>query len=322
MKNKHLLLIFACTLLLGVLAKYAPWFKSDFFQTDLIGIEKNALQRISIGIPGKSELALERSDEGWVASQDELAVRTPDSSVAAVLTALEHIRSIRIVHTKRPDSLWLDEKNAIHVELLRTDGHKEQFDIGREMATEGQAATFLKIDPHEGIYLVSNYLRKVFTKSIDDFRSKIVWSVPAEHFRAFTIYRMGCDTIHFVKNDTGAVWTVMPSRVQVPENVVEQWLNLLQQLNGLPFATTQEERAAEDAAEFKVELETPGAEGEIIGLQLFGLSVTTTADSTRAMRAGNKCLVYATQNSFNYFFLKDKALAQRIVDGPAIIAPD
>ena len=116
MKNKHLLLIFLATLTLGLVAKYAPWFKSDVFELNLLQVDSQSIQRISITLPGKSELLLEHSDEGWVASQDDFAVRSADSTLSPMLAVLQEMRSLRIVHSKQRDTLSIGPQLSIHVE--------------------------------------------------------------------------------------------------------------------------------------------------------------------------------------------------------------
>ncbi len=311
MKNKHLLFIFASTLLLGLLAKYSPWFKNEIFHSELVRLDSTKIERISITLPGQSELLLEHSDEGWVASQDDFAVRTADSLLTPILTALAAVHSRRIVQTTQRDTLSLMPSQAVHVEVFMRNGAKERFDIGREIWEDKTAATYIEIDRHEGIYLTDKHLRAVFARKMDDFRSKTVLDFMPDHLHTVQIFRLNADSLYFQKSDTAAMWQSNHLETLLPQEQVQQWLQALQQLEGLTFATHTEERQGADHWLATLELGIPDLE-EPITLQFFSLGDSNP--STK--RKGTTYLLQSSQNPFSFFALSDTALVQKIISGP------
>lgn len=324
MKNKHLLLIFLLTLLLGLAARYTPWFKSDLFSTDLISIDSLALQRISITLPGQPELLLERSDEGWVASQDALAVRTADSCVAPVLRALAQIHSRRIVHSSQRDTLSLSAGQAIHVEALLKNGRKEVFEIGREIAENKQPATFIEIDRHEGIYLADHYLRRIFNLSLDNFRTKWILALQPGALSGLHILTPGVDTLHWQKIDTARVWIPAPAGLPASAAAVDQWLKSLLQLNGMPFADHFDENHGEDYLATAIELDVAGQE-EPVWLHVYKgtpvNSLEAKKDRWPTKTRLPEYVVQSSQNPYSYFVLSDTVLLHKIMAGPLTV-PD
>ncbi len=312
MKNKHLLLIFASTLLLGLLARYSPWFKNDVFQRDLVRLDSTKIERISITHAGQAELLLEHSDEGWVASQDDFAVRTADSLVAPILTVLAAIRSRRIVQTTQRDTLSLLPSQAVHVEVFMKNGAKERFEIGKEIWEDNLAATYIEIDRHDGIYLIDKHLRAIFAKKIDEFRNKVVLDFLPENLKTLQIFRLNADTLYFQKSDSAGLWQCNNVATKLPQEQVQRWLQWLQQLKGLPFATHTEERMAADGWQATLELGMPDA-AESISLQFFALGGYKPSDK----RMGTTCLLQSSQNPFSFFALSDTALVRNILSGPA-----
>jgi hypothetical protein len=321
MKNKHLLLIFACTLLTGLLAKYTPWFKGDIFQTDLLRLTPNEVQRIAISRPGKEELLLERSDEGWVASQEDFAVRTADSLVAPLLTALSQFRSLRIVHVTQTDTLGLAPSQAIRVQVFMKNGRKEIFDVGRETQEQQQAATYVEMDQHEGVYLASKHLRQVFDRTIDDFRSKTVFDLKLENLQAVRIERPGIDTISWQKSDTSAMWW-RNNRNELPQRKeqVSHWLGQVQQLNGLPFASHTDEGQAPENLAANISFKMMDS---IMDVQLQFYQTRANVYHTKRLATRNtpELVVISSQNSAIFFALFDTTLAKKIWNGPVIV-PD
>jgi Domain of unknown function (DUF4340) len=317
MKNKHLLLIFGCTLFLGLLARYSPWFKNEIFNTDLVRIDSSKIERISILLPGQSELLLEHSDEGWVASQDDLALRTDDSLLTPILEALSVIRSRRIVDGAQRDTLGLLPSEAVHVEVYLKNGAKERFEIGKETWDNKLAATYVEIDKHDGIYLTDKHLRKVFARKINDFRSKVLLDFSPDSLSAFKIFLLNADTLHFQKRDTAGLWQSNKVATFVSAEPVQLWLQALQKLRDLPFATQAEERLSADDWLATLELSVSGAE-EPIALHFFALGVARPSSK----QLGVKYLLQSSQNPFSYFVLSDSFVVRRILEGPVPTASD
>jgi hypothetical protein len=276
------------------------------------------LQRITVQLPSKPELLLERSDEGWVAMQEEFALKTADSTVFPLLQALSNIQSVRIVPNARRDTMGLDARQAIHLEATLVEGRKEMIEIGKETWEHQQPVTYIALDRHEGVYLVSGHLRKVFALTADDFRQKTVLQLPFQQLSRFQIVRPGVDTVLWQPSDTAAVWHATGLATATPLEAVQLWWQQLLTLNTLPFASHTDEGQAAEQLVMRLVLEHKEQETPV-ELQFF----RTRAHFYRAERRKGTppVVVQSSQNTSSYFALADTALLGRIARGP-ITVPD
>lgn len=312
MKNKHLLLIFLATLSLGLVAKFSPWFKSDVFQLDLLHVDAEAIQRIGITQAGMPELLLEHGDEGWVASQEDFAVRSADSTIAPMLEVLRQMRSLRIVHSRQRDTLLIGPLQSFHVEVLLRNGRRETFEIGREIIENKQPATFVEIDRHEGVYLTEGHLRRIFGKSVDDFRDRALLRMDAGRLREIRILSPGIDTLNWLKTDSFALWNTNATFQLIPDVQVQQWLAQLQRLNELPFASHSDEIHVAENLKARLVLSLSD-QPETLEIQVFEMNGGQAAKQPYY-------LLQSSQNPLNFFQLNDGLLAKTLLSGPSIPA--
>ncbi len=313
MKNKHLILIFLTTLLLGLAAKYLPWFKSEIIKTRLIEIRPEELQKISIQTPGHSELLLERSDDYWVASQDDLVVRTADSTILPILAAFINVYSIRIINSDRPDTLGFYPSNTILVEATTRKGRKETLRIGHETIENKHNATYASLGEHQGIYLVDKHLRNVFNKSMDDFRSKNVLKLSEQNLSRILLERVGRDTFQCFKLDTLDFWGSNRDDKFIAPSQLTNWLKSLHALNGAQFANNFDENDNQYSLAGKLELEYQNTEEQ------FWVNIYQRGNG---MTRKYPFVLQCSQNPFNYFEVSDTSLVNRIFAGPATTGHD
>ncbi len=312
MKNKHLVFIFLLTLALGLLARRLPWRMSEMFQADLIEIDTSALQSISITRPGSAELLLERTDMGWVAEQDGRPVQVPGSDINPMLEALAHIQTLRIVKTKQPDTLGLD--NTISVKTACVGGHREVFHIGKQTLDNGALATYVELDNQRGIYLVKKHLRDVFDKDAGHFRQSAALQFAADSISDISFFWARQDSVSFwKKNDSLSLWQY--GTVSKPDDSVQLWLRLLPRLNGSPFADYFDDSRARETLVTKLTLQSqPGATPLV--LRFFYFAPPDLPDDLSNL--GNQrhnlsaWVLHSSQNPYNYFSITDTTLLRRI----------
>lgn len=319
MKNKHIVLLFLITLVLGLIARMAPWNRRETLQADLMHVAAGDINYIVVHQPGLAELTLEPGDEGWLTSAGDLTVRTPDSVMNPILAVLAQMRPVRIVHSDRPEFLWLHPLQAVHVEVHLKNKRVEQFDIGSEIMENGQAATYIRLESHEGIYLAAGNLRQCFTISAEAFRDRNILAVKPSALTMIRVCRFGCDTLVYERQDT-AVWRDgVAGGQQVAEQQVSTWLGWLNALNGLPFAAGVSLAHVDERPGLQVELQR--LEEEPIFLEFYGITCIKSADGSISLQGFPGCAVHSSQNQYNYFELADATLLTRIANGATALAP-
>ena len=312
MKNKHLVLIFLLTVVIGLLARRLPWRMSAIFQADLIEIDTNSVKSISISRPGVAELLLERSDEGWVTDLGSRPVKVPDGEINAMLETLAHVQSIRIIKTTRPDTLGLDR--MLTIKAVWDENKKEVFHIGKQTIENGQPATYIELDNHEGIYLVKNYLREVFDKNGEQFRSGTAFQFASASVSDIAFYWSRQDSSSVLKkNDSLALWE--RGDVRWPEDSVRQWLELLPRLNGTPFADYFDDSRERQTLFATLTLKSQ-ADTTPLELRFFYYAppeLPEEISSLHGRKGLSPWILHSSQNPSNYFSIHDTVLLRHIL---------
>ncbi|MCA0237787.1 MAG: DUF4340 domain-containing protein [Bacteroidetes bacterium] len=312
MKNKHLVLLFIVTLLAGWLFRRLPWRFSDIFQTVLIEVDATALQSISIGRPGATDLLLERTDEGWVTELDGRSVRVPGDIVDRMLQELAHVKTLRIVKTARPDTVGL--QMPLRVQATLGNGRREVFFIGRQTTEQGVPATYIELDHHDGIYLVKNHLRDVFDQDAARFRPATAFQLAVEGISEIQFYWNKADSVAVVKkNDALPVWAY--GLVEWPGDSVHKWLMLLPRLNGTPFADHFDDSQSRQTLVAKISL-IGRQDSTPLELEFHYLAPPEIPEDPESLAARHNLsawVLHSSQNPNNYFCINDTNLLRHIL---------
>jgi hypothetical protein len=315
MKNKHLLLLFACTLLLGLLARRFPWSPRKGFGRPLIELDTALVGTISVARPGGAELLLQRTEAGWVVSEEGLNVPLPPQESRDILAALVAIQSSERIKSSHPDSTGLLDPLA--VEVRSTDGHTESFAIGTQQHPMGNAHTYLKIPRLNGIYLVQTRLRELLERRATDFRRKTALQFNPEGINGLGLGWPERDSMaHFFPTDSAQVWgNDLGGRV--PRDSVLRWLRLLQRLNGGPFADYFDDSRAAASEQLDVSLFANGA--LVASLRFFHLRPPEMPEAHERFAKMpyplQPWVLHSSQNPHNFFALGDTLLVKQILRG-------
>ena len=315
MKNKHLVLLFLFTLLVGLAVRRAPWRHATFFQTKLLKLDTASIQQIQITLPNKPTLFLLRSDIGWSAEQEERSVVVEPYTVNKILGALADMRSIRIAKTDLPDTLGFIPTAKIQLTVVHSNAQSESITIGWETIENSQAATYVQLPRHEGIYLVDNHLRNIFAKKLTDFRKQTIIQFTPEAVRSFSIAGPNLDSIIFVQNDSSGMWEGgMISQVQFNDQV-QNWLSKIRGLDGLAFADLFDESHANESLYARIRLNFK-EQSEPLILETFlahQIYVPETFPSQKLdRRQFAPYVLHSSQNPTNYFAFPDTVLLRQI----------
>lgn len=313
MKNKHLVLLFIIVLILGLL-RYLPVRYRPVFHNDLIRVDTAALTKCVVAVPGQPEISIERAETGWAADQNGRVAPLTDPDMAPLLEALSGIRGIRRVKTDLPDSLGFIPGTQVKVQIFNGRQLMEHFDLGHEIITENQFATYLKLPAHEGIYLAEGHLRRLFARTLDDFRPKSVLSVSPDSVRSIGVWEARADTvIVFEKKDSLRRWTAKNFPYSLSNDSAQNWLELLHRLNSSPFADNFDESQERDTRLAAFYLKT--ADNTNIALQFYLLKPPNIPEDLSSLRRQHWqhlpiYVVHSSQNPMNYFAVSDTNLVR------------
>ena len=308
MKNKHIVLIFLGTVIIGLLSRRFPWRMPSMFQTDLIELDTTAVTQISISQPGLSELLFERTDRGWTVSQNERSLPLAQDAMTPMLSALTSIQSLNIVQTDQPDSLGLEGQRGLQVTVYQAKERLENFTIGRQVLEAKLPATYIRLDGHGGIYLVKEHLRDVFFHRMEAYRKNTLAEFDPATVRSVTV-NWPRDTLSMFlqKEDSLECWIAKELGRCVPDDSLQNWLQVIAQLNNLPFADDFDDSRLRQTLHAEITVET--IQKEIITLQVHN----PAAPEWPKEKSPVSWVLYTSQNPRNYFSLTDTTLARRIL---------
>lgn len=315
MKNKHLVLLFVGVLLVGLVSRWLPVRYRTFFETSLFRWEEKHVDRMVIAVAGKPELLFERIEQGWSVEQEARVTVVPETVVSEMLGALTGIASFELVKTGRPDTLGFEAGKALVVRLFRGKQVLETLEIGDEDTTSAGDCTYIRLPEHNGVYRVPGHLRARFGRMLDDFRSRVFvnWTADAiQHLKfdfdgKFSLWR------------TDTAWNITAScgRYSMPDESVEDWLNLFQQLNGLPFADYFDESWENELLYGTIELMV---NKEVQTLRFFHGSPADLPDDIKGITKQRvnslpAYVIHSSANPLNFFAVTDTGLIHRISRG-------
>lgn len=317
MKNKHLVLIFFTVLALGYATRWLPVRYRSFFESNLLLVDTATAQRITVSVPGKPDLFLERVESGWSAEQHGRTVPVSADTMSAMLDLLANLSAFQVLKTTRPDTLGLTAENALRVRVLHTNNQTEQVEIGAEGILGGNAWTYLRLPAHGGIYQVPGRLRSPLARTLDDFRSPTILPAPPEATSQIALTWPPDTTVVWEKQDSTGRWGLQNTPLSLSADSVLNWLSLFNRLNGSPFADHFDESSESETLYATIVLGNRSPQT----LRFFYLKPPDAPEDLtplrlRGIRMLPSYVVHASINPLNYFAVTDTALVQRICRGP------
>lgn len=314
MKNKHLVLLFLLTLLIGLALRKAPWKNAVFFQSNLLKVDTSQVQQILIACPGKPDLTLVRTENGWSAEQQERSTFVQASASQQLLAVLADMRSIRRVKSTKPDTLGFGVGISIVVSVFMGNERLEKFDIGWETIESGRSATYVHMPAHRGIYLASGHFRQIFSQSLMDFRDKTSTSFDAHEVQSFSIEQVGQSPMTFVFDEENNQWVCTHPEIYWPADSTLAWLRWCSKLPQLPFYDLFDESRADERLLAKVIFHFKQKHPPVV-LQIFHAMPSSPPEHIPNLKAAMKDQPFAlhtSQNPTNYFALPDTMFALRL----------
>ena len=310
MKNKHILLVFLATVVIGFLSRRVHWGQNDTI-VPLIRIDTAAVMQITIAPPGQSELLFERTDDGWALEYEDRSIPVQPAAMAPMLAALDHLQSLRRLDTERLDTLGLDEKNALVVTLLEGKKRQVRLAFGQQVLEQAGPFTYLRLGEKGDVYLVKNHLRDVFFQKIDFFRKSQVADFSPATVQSVTCTWPGDTVLLLQKNDSLLFWHTPDLSRSMPDDSLQMWLRNLAALRNLPFADDFDESRSRQTLRATIILRR--SDGEPLTLRLHRLAPLELPEEMATSRPRTRRLpvawvLHSSQNPLNYFSVADSVL--------------
>lgn len=171
MKNKHLVLIFVLTVVLGLVLRQAPWRKSQEPRHSLVDIDTGSCTRIAVMTPGEELRSFERSDDGaWLLTEGELGLELSAVQMQPLLSTLAALDVQRLFPTKRPDTLQLAAGQYFELIITQLGRPDEHLRIGAERVQGGTVVTAVILGKQVGVCWVKGALRSLFSQKAATYR--------------------------------------------------------------------------------------------------------------------------------------------------------
>jgi hypothetical protein len=310
MKNKHLVLLFLITVIVGLALRNAPWRETENFQRNLLKADSAQIVRMQF-----SGLTLMRTDKGWMAENHYRSANVPASEINPILSALSQLTSIRIVPTQKPDTCGLNPKDGIPVVVYYA-GHKTEYLLlGKETQEQGRPATYLSISHNKGVYLVENALRGVFSKTLDDFRKASVVNFHTSDVQAFSIENRSADSLYFSYRQEMDRWQSENNQLSISNDSVFAWLAKLEKLPHLPFADLFDETHEGKQLYSRIRLDYK-CSPDPVWIYIYKLNTLSLPEELPDLKPNDPRLalyaLYFSPYPTNYYALSDTLLLRKI----------
>ena len=311
MKNKHLVLLFLLTLGLGLAIRHAPWREAAFPGTQLLPTDTAEIRRIEIQMPGQSVLVLTLNDAGWDAEQKNRSTNVPPAQSQQILAALSNLSASGLIKTTRPDTLGFSPASMIRVTVFYANEPTKYLDIGTEIIKNGKPVTFVRMYRHEGVYMIENKIRPVFSSTLTDYRSAAMPGFDPNNVQGFSISGKGFDSLAVQRNDSLGCWLSSLGNRRLRQDSVSRWLETIAALKTQPFADLFDETLASKTFYAQITLQLRTLD-EPLTLKVFHLSHPVwpeeMPESASDKRPLSPYVFYFSQYPSNYYMLSDTTL--------------
>ena len=183
MQKRKIFLLSACAVLLLVCILQAVLLNRSSVKVFSI---KDDFDALSIESNGR-ELKISKKGENWVLGKSEYPAS--EQALDPLLSALDSIKVLDKVGNVSSESSRLrydfTDSKKITVKAFLKGKELRTLTVGKASATGTQS--YVTVDGGNDVYLASGNLRETFSKTEDDLRSKIVWSIEKDTIASVSI---------------------------------------------------------------------------------------------------------------------------------------
>ncbi len=186
MKKEYLILI----ALIAGLSAYLGLKKDDQVHYELpvlAALDTKELDRVDI-TQNKETLTLSKSDKGWTVTEESFPV--DQAAIDSVLDTIKDLKLSALVSEAGDKIRYeLDTARAIQVTAWAGETEKRVFVIGKTAPSFNH--TFVMLNDGNKIYQADKSFRNDFSKTVDEFRDKLVLSFETETIKKLTLEKAG-----------------------------------------------------------------------------------------------------------------------------------
>ena len=238
MNNRNLLFIFVALLAIYGLSQLFSSKKERTFKTDLIQIDSTEVTAVTINPKGEDtpEFTLNREENGWIASSENINTKATKSAVDALLANLSNIKTKRIA-AKSPDK-WaeyeVEEGNGTSLQVYSNGKIVEDFILGRFSFNQQtrSATSFIRLKGEDEVYAVDGLMTMTLSQGFDTYRNKTMLNLGQES--EITTFSFQNDTINVNYTLQNGQWST--GELLLDSTKVTNFLNDLKSISGTDFA--------------------------------------------------------------------------------------
>ena len=172
-------------------------------------------------------LTIVNEDGKWFINSEKY--EATDSSIDSMIDYTQDIKALdRVASLSNAASIAkyeFDEINAITVTMSKGGKELRTFTLGKDASTGIQC--YAAVNGSKDIYLIDGDYRNVFDKTVDQIRSKTVYSVDAVNISSVSVTPAGEETwaVSRTGDAENLVWNVSGSNITLDASKAAEWLN-------------------------------------------------------------------------------------------------
>ncbi len=172
-------------------------------------------------------LTIVKEDGKWLINNEKY--EATESYVDSMINRAQYIKALDKVaslsNTASVDKYEFDEDNAIKVTVSAGSKELRTFTLGKDSSTGVQC--YATINGANDIYLVDGDYRNVYDKTVDQLRSKVVYSEESVNISSVAITPAGGETWSVTRHGDAEdlVWSVSGTNITLDSSKAAEWLN-------------------------------------------------------------------------------------------------
>lgn len=300
MNSRTFLSLITLALLIYGASHFFPLQKNKAFKIELIKIKPDAVSTISIKIPKEEDFILTRSENGWIASKENLNIKVLQPKVKKLLKALQLIETEQIVAYKKEKwpNFKVNTSSGTQIQIYENDIQTKDFILGQ---LNSKDTAYLRFSDEVEVYAIDGSHMASIGKSFDNYRNKTFLSIAASAEIAEIKLNTEQDTFDLKFTENG--WVL--NEVQTIDSAaIVEYLVHLSHIEADRFADDFDELKARELPMTQLNIITQDPT-EVIEIQCF-------SDSLHAERD----FVLHNRSFPDQYFASDSAgLYQLLIDG-------
>ena len=172
-------------------------------------------------------LTIVSEDGKWVINNEKF--EAVESNIDSMIEYAQDIKALdKVASLSNAASIAkyeFDDANAVKVTMSAGDKVLRTFTLGKDASTGIQC--YATVNGANDIYLVDGDYRNIFDRTVDQVRSKTVYSVQSVDISSVSVTRAGEETwaVSRTGDAENLVWNVSGSNITLDANKAAEWLN-------------------------------------------------------------------------------------------------